>query len=310
MRGIMKKLILFFIVLGVVFLSNVIVSHAYDATGIWNYDEHSLWDNCDAGNVAESGEFALLQIGSTILIVEKDDSSFYGNVSSLLPNKYPFSNKECDEGGVASLTASITLTSETTATGTVSWSWSGPAGSCSGGFQVTLSKQTQAAAAHDAIGRWTYNQSGFSDNCSSATTRRSSGYFDLTQTGNRITVVDNQGDQYSGFVNGAEYNVFRSYVSGAGRHTDWVVFTLSSGTQGNGTANFVWDDDCEDCSGSWNISITKFEDGDSDGIEDDEDNCPNVANPGQEDDDNDEIGNVCEKDASFLPSLFLLLLSD
>jgi hypothetical protein len=85
---------------------------------------------------------------------------------------------------------------------------------------------------------------------------------------------------------------------------------LSSRTQGSGTGRTVWDDDCYDCSGSWNISITKFVDGDGDGIEDDEDNCPDVSNPEQEDDDNDGIGNACENDTSFLPSLFLLLLGD
>jgi len=115
----------------------------------------------------------------------------------------------------------------------------------------------QAAAVYDATGKWTFNQSNFSHNCDSATTPRSSGYFEVTQTGNRITAVDDRGDQYSGFVNGTEYAVVRSYVSGAGRNTDWVIITLSSGTQGSGTANFVWDDDCEDCSGSWSISVTK-----------------------------------------------------
>jgi hypothetical protein len=49
-------------------------------------------------------------------------------------------------------------------------------------------------------------------------------------------------------------------------------------------------------------------DTDGDGICGDVDNCVSVVNPGQEDDDNDGIGNVCE--ASFLPSLFLLLLGD
>lgn len=38
------------------------------------------------------------------------------------------------------------------------------------------------------------------------------------------------------------------------------------------------------------------EDGDNDGIVDEDDNCPEVANPGQEDFDEDGLGNVCDPD--------------
>jgi hypothetical protein len=165
----MKKLILFFIVLGVVFLSNVIVSHAYDATGIWNYTPHSIWNNCGGSNVSQSGEVGVLHNGSTFLVAG-DGYSYYGNVSG---SNYTFSDKFCESGGVASATASGTLTSETTATQTVSWSWSGPGESCSGGYQETLTKQSQALPVHDATGRWTFNQPGWRNNCGSPTYPRS-----------------------------------------------------------------------------------------------------------------------------------------
>jgi hypothetical protein len=251
----MKRWILFFNVLVVVFSSSAVISHAYDATGMWNYSERNPWNNCPGYEYDPvSGEVGILQTGSTFLIVD-DDFSTYGNVSGIT---YTYSDKFCFMEGVVSENDSITLTSETTGTGTVSWSWSGD-GSCSGGHEVTLSKQTQAAAVYDATGKWNFNQSGFFHNCDSASTPRSSGYFEVTQTGNKITAVDDQGQQYSGFVNGAEYAVVRSYMiaGGRGRNTDWVIITLSSGTQGSGTANFVWDDDCDDCNGSWSISVTK-----------------------------------------------------
>jgi hypothetical protein len=158
---------------------------------------------------------------------------------------------------VASVNVVFTLTSETSARGSVNWSWSGDGERCSGGHQVTISKQSQAAAVYDATGKWNFSQSGFSHNCDSANTPRSSGYFEVTQTGNKITAVDDQGAQHKGFVNGAEYTVVRSYLSEGGRNTDWVIVTLSSATQGSGSAEFVWDDDCDDCSGNWRISVTK-----------------------------------------------------
>jgi len=249
----MKKGVLFLSVLVVVFLSSYVTSLAYDATGTWNYTEHSHWNNCDYPQVPESGEVGILQTGSTFLIVD-DDFSTYGNVNG---NTYTYSDKFCEEGGVASVNVSITLTSETSATGTASWSWSGGGESCSGGHQITLSKQTQAEAVHDATGKWNFAQSGFSSNCGSATTPRSSGYFEVTQTGNKISAVDDKDDQYSGFVNGAQYAVVRSYLNEGGRETQWIIITLSSGTQGSGTGHFVWDDDCDDCNGSWTIWVTK-----------------------------------------------------
>ena len=258
----MKRWILFLSVFVVVFSSSAVISLAYDATGIWNYSEHDPHTTCPDEYVPEDGEMGILQTGGTFLVVD-DYFSTYGNVSG---NTYTYSDKFCEDGGVVSVNVAITLTSETIATGTVSWSWSGPDASCSGGHQVTLSKQTQAAAVYDATGKWNFNQSGFSHNCDSATTPRSSGYFEVTQTGNRITAVDDQGEQHSGFVNGAEYAVVQSKVQAGGRNTQWVIITLSSGTQGSGTANFVWDDDCDECSGRWNISITKERTGASPGI--------------------------------------------
>jgi hypothetical protein len=221
---------------------------------MWTYSEDDPSDDCPNYQYDPvSGEVGILQTGSTFLIVD-DDFSTYGNVSG---NTYKYSDIFCFMEGVVSENDSITLTSETTGTGTVSWSWSGDGQSCSGDHEVTLSKQTQAAAVYDATGKWNFNQSGFFHNCDSASTPRSSGYFEVTQTGNKITAVDDQGQQYSGFVNGAEYAVVRSYGSEGGRNTEWVIITLSSGTQGSGTANFVWDDDCDDCNGSWSISVTK-----------------------------------------------------
>ena len=75
--------------------------------------------------------------------------------------------------------------------------------------------------------------------------------------GNKITAVNNLGQQYNGFVNGNQYSVLRSYLQAVGRTTEWGLITLSSETQGAGTVEFVWDDSCIECWGDWNISMTK-----------------------------------------------------
>lgn len=49
---------------------------------------------------------------------------------------------------------------------------------------------------------------------------------------------------------------------------------------------------------------TEITDSDGDGIEDANDNCPETANPGQEDSDNDGIGDACDTDYPFEPQAY------
>ena len=51
-------------------------------------------------------------------------------------------------------------------------------------------------------------------------------------------------------------------------------------------------------------------DSDGDGIPDDQDNCPNKANPDQADNDNDGLGDVCDSPAKAMPWIPLLLLDE
>jgi len=121
---------------------------------------------------------------------------------------------------------------------------------------LTISKPTPVTPLYDATGRWNFNLSNISYNCGDGP-EQTSGYFDVVQTGNKITAVDNLGHEYNGFVDGTQYTVLRSYSRNGGRNTDFARIALSSATQGAGKAGFVWDDDSGECWGDWNISMTK-----------------------------------------------------
>ena len=248
----MKHIVISVAVLVLVFVP--ISGLAYDATGMWDYTEHTAYNNCGFDYTPESGEMGILQNGSSFLIVD-DEFSTYGTVSG---TTYTYSDAFCMGDGHVELTNVINLTSETTGTGTVSWIYyEGSSAFCSGGHQISVTKQPQAAPLRNASGRWNYTQSGFSHNCESPNTPNASGYFIVTQSDNKITVIDDEGNNYGGYVNGSEYAVVRSYSDSGGRTTEWYIITLSSETEGSGQAHFVWDDDCYDCGGTWNISVTK-----------------------------------------------------
>lgn len=78
----------------------------------------------------------------------------------------------------------------------------------------------------------------------------------------------------------------------------WVDFTVPYGSF-NIRAE-IKGQDPGDINSSNDLAITNLftpiEDEDGDGIEDDEDNCPNDANPGQEDSDGDGVGDACDDD--------------
>jgi hypothetical protein len=224
---------------------------AYDGTGMWTYEEQDPSNTCGFIYTAESGEVGILQDGSGFLIVG-DDFSTYGTVNG---NTYTYSDVFClgeDDPDYIVQSVTLVLSSATAGTGTVNWNYytgTYPTGNfvCSGSHQLIISKQTQAAPFYDATGKWNFTQTG----------GKRSGYFTVSQTGNKITAVDDLGAQYSGFVNGTEYTVVRSYLESGGRTTDWYLITLTSETEGGGNGTYVWDDDCDDSSGTWSITVAK-----------------------------------------------------
>ena len=230
---------------------------AFDGTGIWDYTETYKTNTCEDPNTLESAKVAILQTGNTFILIDANsrDWATEGTVSD---NTYTFLDTYCEGPGTVSQTATFVLSSDTYGTGSVYWTYIEGGFSCTGNHNFTVSKQPQTAPVSDATGKWNFNQSGFMDNCGDFPTPPATGYLEVTQTGNKITATDNLGHQYNGFVDGNQYNVVRSYLpQGGGRTTEWGVVTLNSETQGSGKVWFAWDDDCDECWGNWNISLTK-----------------------------------------------------
>lgn len=251
----LKQKILIITILFSIFIP--VYGFAFDGTGIWDYSQsYGNTNTCGEPNTPEpAGQVGVLQSGSSFIIFA-GDASAQGTVSG---NTYTFSDTWCEEYGTVTQTVTLNLSSDTDATGTVGWTYTEPGwGSCTGGHQFNLSKQSQAAPVYDATGKWNFTQSGLVDNCGDFPPPPASGYLEVIQTGNKITATDNLGHQYNGFVNGNQYNVVRSYLpQGGGRTTEWGMVTLTSETQASGMVEFVWDDNCDECWGNWNISLTK-----------------------------------------------------
>ena len=250
----MKKAIVLLSVLVGISLSSNVLSATYDATGIWTYTEHTPWNNCSEQHQPESGTVILIQTSDTSFIIVGDDFSKIGTINGA---EYTFADNWCEDYGWIDETVIITLSSASTGSGTVSWIYHEGGYSCSGGHSLSLTKQAQSTPTYDATGTWDFTQSGFWTGCGSSTPPRDTGYFNVIQSMSKISTQDDQGASYSGFVSGATYYVVRSYLEDGGRTSVVYTITLTSNTEGSGEAEFVWDNDCEECKGGWYISIIK-----------------------------------------------------
>jgi hypothetical protein len=199
----------------------------------------------------------ILQTGNSFLFVDLIEGfSTFGSISSATYNLFP--DQFCEDSGVVTTDVDFTLSSATRAAGPVNWTWTDGQDSCSGSFQLDLTKRPQNNPIYDASGKWNYTQSGFFETCvPSSTPPASSGFFQVTQTGNSVTAIDDQGILYSGVIDGATYSLVRTFPIDGGRTSVVYLVTLSSATSGSGPVEFVWDDNCEDCWGQWTIVVTK-----------------------------------------------------
>jgi hypothetical protein len=110
---------------------------AYDATGTWTYTETSAWDNCDPAQ-PESGTVTVTQTGNYVELVDGEGHTFTGTVSG---STYTLSGTYPEDFGTTSEDIIFTLSSDTSGSGTSSWTWTGSGGPCNGGSVFTVTKQ-------------------------------------------------------------------------------------------------------------------------------------------------------------------------
>ncbi len=79
----------------------------------------------------------------------------------------------------------------------------------------------------------------------------------VTQTGNDVTLVDDDGYTWTGTVTGADYALSTSFPEDDGTITVNLSFTLSSSTSGSGTVTWSWTDGTDSCNGGFDVAFTK-----------------------------------------------------
>ena len=245
----------FLVVVSAIPLAGTGVCATYDVTGAWDSTDYDHWNNCGEPNPGTEQSTEIIIQKSNNFTVITDDQTLTGTVNG---NVYTGTETWWEEDGWVTATFTLTASSSTQYSGTVSWTWTGNEGSCSGGNKISATRRAQNTPTYDATGKWDYSESGLWNNCGDPNPLPGSGTDTLTQTGNRITVVDDQQRSSDGFVSGSTYTFVRSYPEESGTTSEVYTVTLSSGgTSGSGTCNWLWNDDYESCNGGWNFSYAK-----------------------------------------------------
>jgi hypothetical protein len=228
----------------------------YDATGIWNYAEHSHWNNCGEPEFDGSGTMVLIQSGNSFILVS-DIATQSGPVNG---NQYTFIDRLWEDWGWTDVSATITLSSDSSGSAYITWTWSGFGTSCNGYFYMDLSRQVQNAPAYDASGDWDYNLSGHWNNCGDPNPPNQIGTIAMLQNSNRVSATDDLGQNWNGFVDGMTYTLVHSFAEDSGVTSRICTLNLTNKDQASGSCRWVWDldgDSSDFCQGGLHIGMVR-----------------------------------------------------
>ena len=141
----MKRLLVIGMVMmiGVCFCSVNGFSATYDATGTWDYSTTGNWVNPGNADCAaesdETGVAYVTQNGNNITIVA-DGITYSGTVSGAnyslsASSSYP------EDGGTNTTSLNFSLSSSTSGSGTIAWSWTDGYYYCNGGGNISMTKR-------------------------------------------------------------------------------------------------------------------------------------------------------------------------
>jgi hypothetical protein len=265
----MKKLLAYILA----FMTVCLVSHSfaatYDATGAWTAVNSNFWikqgNSGDCGDDTPSKESLTISQNGNSFTATIQKGALSGTISGA---DYYGSLNYGEDGGTSTLSIDISLTSATSASGTVEWYWTDGYYYCEGGHDVSLTKDSSggtSANSYDATGKWTFDVSdpvidqGNSGNCTGLPAHID--VVTINQTGGAFSATnDAEGRTYSGTVSGATYSGSASYTNKGGDVTEYIEINLSSATSGSGTGEWRWSDGTYYCSGNYTMTATKSSD--------------------------------------------------
>ncbi len=138
----MKRcLFVFTVVLAVIFITGNSFSATYDATGTWAVTTSNHW--IDQGNSGDctggSPECKIVTIGQSgdTFTLTMDGKSYPGTVSGAI---YTGGTSYPDSGGTTTEVVIVTLTSESSGSGTGGWFWTDGFWWCQGGHDISITK--------------------------------------------------------------------------------------------------------------------------------------------------------------------------